>query len=56
MVQAQFTITHEELMKISSMNSELRFERHADRSLVAMAPTGEILSNREIKAGAHLLG
>ncbi|MGV0026747.1 Uma2 family endonuclease [Phormidesmis priestleyi] len=55
MVQAQSSITDEELMLISSMNPELRFERNADGSLVAMAPTGGISGNREIKAGSRLL-
>jgi Uma2 family endonuclease len=55
MVQAQFSITDEELMHISSMNPELRFERNADGSLVTMAPTGGISGNREIKAGSRLL-
>ncbi len=48
-------ITDEELMQLSSANPELRFERNADGSLLTMAPTGGISSNREIKAGARLL-
>jgi Uma2 family endonuclease len=54
MVQATSSITDEALMKISSMNPELRFERNADGSLVAMAPTGGISSNREARACVYL--
>lgn len=51
MVHPAFTkITDEELMKMSSKNPELRFERNADGSLVTMSPTGSISSNREVKA------
>ena len=45
----------EELMRMSSENSELRFERNADGTLETMPPTGGISGNREIKAGAYLL-
>lgn len=55
MVQAWRTVTDEELIQISSKNSELRFERNADGTLVIMPPTGGISSNREAKAGAYLL-
>lgn len=48
------TLTDEELMQLSAKNPELRFERNADGSLVTMAPTGGISSNREIKAGSRL--
>ncbi|MEM8809788.1 MAG: Uma2 family endonuclease [Cyanobacteria bacterium P01_G01_bin.38] len=43
-----------ELMQLSTMNPELRFERNADGSLVTMPPTGGISGNREIRAGAAL--
>ncbi len=46
--------TDDELMRLSAQNPELRFERNADGSLVTMAPTGGISSNREIKAGSRL--
>lgn len=55
MTQAPVSLTDEELMRISAMNPQLRFERNADGSLITMAPTGGISSNREIKAGAYLL-
>ncbi|MGV2832083.1 Uma2 family endonuclease [Myxosarcina sp. GI1(2024)] len=42
-------------MLLSSKNPELRFERNADGTLVAMSPTGKISSNREAKAIAYLL-
>lgn len=45
----------EELMRMSSHNPELRFERNADGTLETMPPTGGISGNREIKAGAYLL-
>ena len=48
-------ITDDELMRISSANPELRFERNADGTLVTMPPTGGISGNRELKAGAYLL-
>lgn len=48
-------VTDKDLMRLSARNPELRFERNADGSLVAMAPAGGISSNREIKAGARLL-
>ncbi|MGK7885840.1 MAG: Uma2 family endonuclease [Crocosphaera sp.] len=54
MIQITSTITDQELMKLSSQNPELRFERNADGTLVTMAPTGKISSNREIKAGAYV--
>jgi Uma2 family endonuclease len=48
-------ISDEELLKLSSKNPELRFERSADGSLVTMPPTGGISGNREAKASAYLL-
>ncbi|MDJ0582747.1 Uma2 family endonuclease [Crocosphaera sp.] len=54
MIQITSTITDQELIKLSSQNPELRFERNADGTLVTMAPTGKISSNREIKAGAYV--
>ena len=50
MVQITSTITDQELMKLSSQNPELRFERNADGTLVTMAPTGKISGNREARA------
>jgi Uma2 family endonuclease len=56
MVHPAFTeISDEELMQMSSKNPELRFERNADGSLVIMAPTGSISSNREAKAIGRLI-
>lgn len=49
MVQSK-PILDAELMQISAMNPELRFERNADGSLVTMAPAGGISGNREAKA------
>ncbi|MEH2095836.1 Uma2 family endonuclease [Nostoc sp.] len=54
-VQSLYTVTDEELMLMSSQNSELRFERNANGTLETMPPTGGISGNREIKAGAYLL-
>ncbi|WP_416309803.1 Uma2 family endonuclease [Spirulina sp. 06S082] len=54
MIQALKFITDEELMQLSSKNPELRFERNADGTLITMAPTGQISSNRELKVGAYL--
>ncbi len=48
-------VTDEELMRMSSQNPELRFERNADGTIVTMPPTGGISGNREAKAGAYLL-
>ncbi|ACB52798.1 unknown [Crocosphaera subtropica ATCC 51142] len=50
MIQTTQTISDQELMKLSSQNPELRFERNADGTLVTMAPTGKISGNREAKA------
>ena len=55
MVRSTDIVTDEELMKLSSKNSQLRFERNADGTLVTMAPTGGISGNREAKAIAYLL-
>lgn len=55
MVLSLYTITDQELMKISSQNPNLRFERNADGTLVTMAPTGGISGNRELKFGSRLL-
>ncbi|MEC4894576.1 MAG: Uma2 family endonuclease [Oscillatoria sp. PMC 1051.18] len=55
MVKSFYTVTDEELMQLSSQNSELRFERNADGTLVTMPPTGGISGNRELNAGAYLL-
>ena len=49
-----FTVTDEELMLMSSKNPELRFERNADGTIITMAPTGGISSNREAKAITYL--
>ena len=54
-VVLQSWYSDEELMRMSSENSELRFERNADGTLETMPPTGGISGNREIKAGAYLL-
>ncbi|MEH2197383.1 Uma2 family endonuclease [Nostoc sp.] len=54
-VQSLYTVTDEELMLMSSQNSELRFERNPNGTLETMPPTGGISGNREIKAGAYLL-
>ena len=54
-LQPVSVITDDELMRISSANPELQFERNADGKLVIMPPTGGISSNRELKAGAYLL-
>lgn len=54
MIQTSSKITDQELIKLSSQNPELRFERNADGTLVTMAPTGKISGNREIKAGAYV--
>ncbi|MEH2192616.1 MAG: Uma2 family endonuclease [Nostoc sp.] len=54
-VQSLYTVTDEELILMSSQNSELRFERNANGTLETMPPTGGISGNREIKAGAYLL-
>ena len=54
-LQPVSVITDDELMRISSANPELQFERNADGTLVIMPPTGGISSNRELKAGAYLL-
>ncbi|MEH1887332.1 Uma2 family endonuclease [Nostoc sp.] len=54
-VQSLYSVTDEELMLMSSQNSELRFERNANGTLETMPPTGGISGNREIKAGAYLL-
>ncbi|MDH6059498.1 Uma2 family endonuclease [Chrysosporum bergii ANA360D] len=54
-VRSVYTVTDEELMRMSSQNPQLRFERNADGSLETMPPTGGISGNREIKAGAYLL-
>jgi Uma2 family endonuclease len=48
-------VTDEELMRLSAMNPQLRFERNANGSLVTMSPTGGISGNREVKAGSRLL-
>ncbi|MEH2379002.1 MAG: Uma2 family endonuclease [Nostoc sp.] len=53
-MQSLYTVTDEELMLMSSQNSELRFERNANGTLETMPPTGGISGNREIKAGAYL--
>ncbi len=53
MVQAK-SISDQDLMQLSSMNPELRFERNADGSLVTMPPTGGISGNREAKAITRL--
>lgn len=49
-----YTITDSELMKISSQNPELRFERNTDGTLETMAPTGGISGNREARAIIYL--
>ena len=54
-LQPVSTISDDELMRISSANPQLRFERNADGTLVTMPPTGGISGNRELKAGAYLL-
>jgi Uma2 family endonuclease len=54
-VEPLYTIGDEELMLMSAKNPELRFERNADGTLIAMPPTGGISGNRELKAGAYLL-
>ncbi|MEL4896983.1 Uma2 family endonuclease [Crocosphaera sp. Alani8] len=54
MIQTTSTITDQELMELSSQNPQLRFERNADGTLVTMAPTGKISSNREAKACAYV--
>jgi Uma2 family endonuclease len=46
----------EELMRMSSENPELRFERNADSTLETMPSTGGISVNREIKAGSQDIG
>lgn len=48
-------ISDDELMRISSANPQLRFERNADGTLVTMPLNGAISSNREAKVGAYLL-
>ncbi|MEM9538492.1 MAG: Uma2 family endonuclease [Cyanobacteria bacterium P01_E01_bin.42] len=55
MVQAFKPATDDELMRLSSQNPELRFERNADGTLSTMPPTGKISGNRELKADAYLL-
>ena len=55
MLKTWTPVTDEELMLLSSQNSELRFEKNADGTLVTMAPTGGISSNRELKAGHYLM-
>jgi Uma2 family endonuclease len=55
MLQSWAAVTDEELMRISSQNPDLRFERNADGTLLIMSPTGGISSNREAKAVAYLL-
>ena len=55
MLQSWAAVTDEELMRISSQNPDLRFERNADGTLLIMPPTGGISSNREAKAVAYLL-
>jgi Uma2 family endonuclease len=51
MVHPAFTeITDEELMQMSSKNPELRFERNADGSVVAMPPAGGLSGAREAAA------
>ncbi len=54
MAQTWAIITDDELMLMGSRNPELRFERNADGTLVTMAPTGGISSNREAGAIARL--
>ena len=54
-LQPVSAISDDELMRMSSANPELRFERNADGTLVTMPPTGGISGNRELKAGAYLL-
>ena len=53
MVQTK-SISDQELMQLSAMNPELRFESNADGSLVTMPPTGGISGNREAKAITRL--
>ena len=53
MVQTQ-SISDQDLLQLSCMNPELRFERNADGSLVTMPPTGGISGNREAKVIARL--
>ncbi len=53
MVQTK-PISDQDLMQLSAMNPELRFERNADGSLVTMPPTGGISGNREAKAITRL--
>ena len=55
MISSLSRITDEELMLLSSQNSQLRFERNANGTLETMAPTGGISSNREAKAISYLL-
>ena len=47
-------ITDDDLMQLSSDIPELRFERNADGSLIAMSPRGGISGNRIAAACAHL--
>jgi Uma2 family endonuclease len=54
-VQPWYTVSDEQLMQMSSSNSELRFERNADGTLETMPPTGGISGNREAKATYYLL-
>ena len=54
-LQPVSVITDDELMRISSANPELQFERNADGTLLTMPPTGGISSNKEAKAIAYLL-
>ena len=54
MVQTR-AISDAELMRFSSMNPELRFERDADGSLVSAPPKGWISGNREAKAISRLM-
>lgn len=48
-------ISEEELMRLSAMNPELRFERNGDGGLVAAPPRGWVLGNREAKAISRLM-
>ncbi|EAZ91179.1 Uma2 family endonuclease [Crocosphaera chwakensis] len=47
MIQTSSTITDQELIKLSSQNPELRFERNADGTLVTMKPADKISGNME---------
>jgi Uma2 family endonuclease len=54
MARTSPAITDDELLRVSSENPELRFERDADGTLITMPPIGSISSNREVKAITRL--